>query len=238
MVNSADAPRTPSIAGTLATRSLAELLVHVRTRRLTGRLMLRAPDGRGGAIDLWRAQIVRVRTNPPAGEQREVGLTEQAYAMLDVIFAMPPASGFAFYDEKPSATEPPFTLDPIAPVWRALRDSPPSDALRTALEPLATMALHIVNEAPIARVAFSPDEKKLCQALVDRPMTLAEMRGSFAAVPFERIERLAYLLVLTGSAELVRASTVTPPVATVFGSRAMSEEAVVAALQASKRPAK
>jgi curved DNA-binding protein CbpA len=278
MGNSAGAPRTPSIAGTLATRPLAELFVHVRTRRLTGRLVVRTPDGRGGMIDLWRGQIIRVRTNPPVaylgavalelgladekaiesarteatekkklhGEilverkvltaaQRDGALTEQAFRKLEVLFLLSPTTAFAFYDEKPSAAEPPFTLDPIAPVWRALRDSPESVALRTALAPLGMKALRIVNEAPIARVVFATDEKKLCQALVDRPMTLSEMQTAFASIPFARLERLAYLLILTGTAELVRASRAALPATTVFGSRAMTSEAVVAALEASRR---
>lgn len=278
MVHPAEPPRTPSLAGTLATRSLADLLVHIRTRRLTGRLMLRVPDGRGGIIDLWRAQIVRVRTNPPVsylgavaldlelaglsalesaraeaieqkklhGEilverkvltaaQRDAALIEQACRKVVVLFALPPASAFAFYDEKPSTAEPPFTLDPIAAVWRALRDLPENEALRNALAPLSTKALRIANEAPIARVVFSADEKKLCQSLVDRPMTLSEMRATFPAVPYDRIERLAHLLQLTGCVELVRASVAAMAAPTAFGSRSMSEDAVVAALQASKR---
>ncbi len=235
MANSADAPRTPSITGTLATRSPADLLVHVRTRRLTGRLMLKVPDGRGGIIDFWRAQIVRARMNPPPAAPAEGGQTEEAYRVIEALFALPPATAFAFYDEKPSAAEPPFTLDPIAAVWRALRDAPETDALRAALAPLAAKAIRIVNEAPIARVAFSPEEKKVCQTLVDRPMTLSDMRGVFPAVPYERLERLAYVLQLTGCVELVRASRVAMPATTVFGSRAMSEEAVVAALKAQKR---
>ena len=235
MVNSADAPRTPSIEGTLATRSLAELFVHVRTRRLTGRRMVRAPDGRAGIVDFWRAQIVRARMKPPVAGLGAATEMEQANRNLDELFLMPPASSFGFYDEKPSTVEPPLTLEPISVVWRALRDAAENEALRRALASLATKALRIANEAPIARVAFSPDEKKLCQALVDRPMTLAEMRAAFSAVPYARIERLGYLLQLTGCVELVRASVAAMPAPTVFGSRAMSGEAVVAALQASKR---
>jgi hypothetical protein len=236
MADSADVPRTPSITGTLATRSLTELLVHVRTKRLTGRLMVRSADGRAGIIDFWRAQIVRARMSPPVvGLAPTATETEQAHGNLDQLFRLPPASSFAFYDEKPSATEPPFTLDPISVVWRALRDSPEDEALRKALAPLATKAIRIANEAPIARVAFSPDEKRLCESLVDSPMTLAQMRAAFSAVPFERIERLAYLLQVTGCVQLVRASVAAMPAPTVFSSRAMSEDAVVAALQASKR---
>ena len=160
---------------------------------------------------------------------------EHANRNLDELFTLPPASAFAFYDEKPSTAEPPFTLDPIAAVWRALRDSPPTEALREALAPLATKALRIANEAPIARVAFSADEKKLCESLVDRPMTLAADARLVLRRPPERIERLAFLLHAHGCVELVRASVAAMPAPTVFGSRAMSEEAVVAALQASKR---
>src|SRR5688572_6339676 len=55
---------TPSAEGTLASRPLSHLLVYARTKRLSGKLVLQAPDGRGGAIALWRGQIAAARTAP------------------------------------------------------------------------------------------------------------------------------------------------------------------------------
>ena len=123
---------------------------------------------------------------------------------------------------------------PIDAVWRVLRDSAPTEALGAAIAPLGRKALRIANEAPIAAVPFSAEEKKLCQLLVDRPMTIGEM-GKISGLPFARLERLAYLLILAGCVDLVRASVVAMPTPTVFGSRAMSDEAVVAALNATKK---
>lgn len=66
MANASDARPgpAPSAQGTLETRPFSHLLVYVRTKRLTGRLMLRAPDGRGGAIAVWRGMATAARTAP------------------------------------------------------------------------------------------------------------------------------------------------------------------------------
>jgi hypothetical protein len=75
---------TPTAQGTLEARPLSHLLVYLRTKRLTGRLMLRAVDGRGGAIAVWRGQATAARTAPPMGffgsVAAEMGLVEPATA--------------------------------------------------------------------------------------------------------------------------------------------------------------
>lgn len=56
----------PTAEGTLAARPLAHLLVYTRTRRLTGRLVLRSPEGGGGAIAMWNGNIAAAWTAPPS----------------------------------------------------------------------------------------------------------------------------------------------------------------------------
>ena len=65
MAEASDTRPAPSAIGKLAHRPLVHLLVYARNRRLTGRLELNAPDGRSGAIELWRGRISDARTAPP-----------------------------------------------------------------------------------------------------------------------------------------------------------------------------
>ena len=82
----------PTAEGTLAARPLTHLLVYTRTRRLTGRLILRAPDGTGGAIALWNGQIAAARTAPPiayfGSVASELGFVDAATAEATLRDAM------------------------------------------------------------------------------------------------------------------------------------------------------
>ncbi|HEY8073493.1 MAG TPA: DnaJ domain-containing protein [Labilithrix sp.] len=55
----------PTASGSFSSTPFAHVLVYARNKRLTGRLALEAPDGRGGTIDLWRGRITGVKTTPP-----------------------------------------------------------------------------------------------------------------------------------------------------------------------------
>jgi hypothetical protein len=51
-------------SGTLAQTPLANALVYIRNKKLTGVLELRAPGGREAKIDLWRGMIAHITTTP------------------------------------------------------------------------------------------------------------------------------------------------------------------------------
>lgn len=279
MGNAPGAQPAPAAQGTLEAKPLPQLLLYLRMKRSTGRLMMRAPDGRGGAVALWRGQIVAARTAPAmaffgavaaelgmierataestqreaaenrrlhgelliergqlSASQRGVVLVEQSCRKVQYMLTLPPASAFAFYEDRPAEAEPPGAVDPVAPLWRGLREGPATDAMTQMLAPfIAGAGLRIVNEAPISRAGFSADERAVCEALTARPMTLAQLRTSFPAVPAERLERIVYLLVLTSSAERTSMSRSAMP-QTKIGSRSMTEEEIAAALEGSMRP--
>lgn len=50
--------------GTLAQTPLANALVYIRNKKLTGVLQLKAPGGREAKIDLWRGMIAHIATTP------------------------------------------------------------------------------------------------------------------------------------------------------------------------------
>lgn len=63
----ASGPRKGSNAnasGTLGHTPLANALVYIRNKKLTGMLELRAPGGREAKIDLWRGMIAHITTTP------------------------------------------------------------------------------------------------------------------------------------------------------------------------------
>ena len=271
----------PTAEGTLATRPLSHLLLYVRTHRLSGKLMLRAADGTGGAIAVWRGKIAAARTLPPIayfgsvasamgfvdaavaeaarreaverrvlhgarlverGEltpgQRDAVLAEQTSRKIQHLLALPRSSTFAFYGEEPGAVEPPLTLDPVGPLWRAIRDGSPSDDDTSAfLAPFTGMGLRVVNEAPISRAGFSAAEKAICEVLVAKAMTIAQLRTAFPETAPEHIQRVVYLLLLTKSAEPVAAPSDAPPPAVRRRAGSMDEEAIREVLKTSLRPA-
>jgi hypothetical protein len=269
----------PTAQGTLEARPLSHLLVYVRTKRLTGRLMLRAVDGRGGAIAVWRGQATAARTAPPTaffgsvaaemglvdpataettlreaaerkclhGEvliargkltptQRDEVLVEQTCRKIHQMFTLPPPSAFAFYEDTPAGVEPPGAVDPIAPLWRGLRSAASNEGSELLAPFVAGAGLKIVNEGPVARAALSRDEKEICEALVMRPMTLAQLRAAFPSTPPGHIDRLVYLLLLTKSAERTTMSTAALPRVTLGRGGSMTEEQIASVLKGSLRP--
>lgn len=66
-MNHASGPRKATTAnanGTLAQTPLANALVYIRNKKLTGVLELKAPGGREAKIDLWRGMIAHIATTP------------------------------------------------------------------------------------------------------------------------------------------------------------------------------
>ncbi len=59
-------------AGTLAQTSLANALVYVRSKRLTGTFDLHAGDGRAVRMRLWRGLVVEILTTPPVARFADV----------------------------------------------------------------------------------------------------------------------------------------------------------------------
>lgn len=137
---------------------------------------------------------------------RDLILTEQTCRKVHHLFSFPPEATFAFYDARPSIEEPPFTLDPIQPAWRGLRDHPPLESVREVLGRFASATFRLANEGPVAKAGLDADETAVCDALMWKPMTLPQLRAT-SRLPNERLELLVYLLVITKCAEPVTASS-------------------------------
>lgn len=127
--------------------------------------------------------------------QRDEALAEQACRKAHHVFSFSNAATFAFFESAPGVAEPPVMVDPLAAVWRGIREFPPTAAIQAVLAKYEGAALRMVNESPLAKVDLSPDERDVCEAFASRPTTLAELRAK-AKLPGAQLERLLYLLLI------------------------------------------
>jgi tetratricopeptide (TPR) repeat protein len=142
--------------------------------------------------------------------QRDEALVEQACRKAHHLFTLPAETGFAFYEARPAETEPPNLVDPLAPVWRGIRDFPPDESVTEVLARYTGKRLHMVNEAPLTRIGLGPDEKELVSLLANRAMTLDEVRAQTRLTP-GRVDLFAYLLLISKCVEPTSASQTTLP---------------------------
>ena len=140
-------------------------------------------------------------------EQRNKGLVEQACRKIHGLFEYPVGSAFAFYEARASVDEPPLLVDPIVPVWRGVRDSPPDDHMREVLARYPTSAFKMINEAPLDRIALASEEKQIIKLITSRPLTRLQLHASSTVLP-TRIDLLLYVLVIAKCVEPVSPSQV------------------------------
>ena len=140
--------------------------------------------------------LIERRAITPA--QRDEALVEQIHRKVHHLFTFPEETAYAFYDAK-LAVEPSVAVDPVGPVWRGIRDYPPTKFVQETIRRVGDNALR-VTAGGSARLP--PTETALAQALAARPMTLAEMK-TMTELPPSRVELLVYLLVIAKCVEAV-----------------------------------
>lgn len=228
----------PSAEGTFSATPFDHLLVYARNKRLTGVLEVRADDGRGANLSLWRGRITAVEVVPAGfyfgalvyelgwidaatldstlleiaqkrtlhGEvliargaisraQRDEALTEQACRKTHHVFSFSKASTFAFFESAPGIAEPPVMVDPLAAVWRGIRDFPPTAAIRAVVAKYEGTPLRMANESPLAQVDLVAEERDVCETFASRPTTVADLRAK-SKLPGPQLDRLLYLLLI------------------------------------------
>jgi curved DNA-binding protein CbpA len=194
-----DARTQPAIAYFGA---VAYELGHIDTSTLDATLLEISKSKRlHGEVLVERGSITR--------EVRDQVLGEQMCRKIHHLFSLPPEANFAFYEAKPTAREPAFTLDPIKPTWLGLRAYPLVESVREVITRFEKATLRMSNEGPAGRAGLDDDELALCDALTWKPMTIAELRAT-AAIPEARVDLLVYLLVITKCAEPAPAPIAAP----------------------------
>jgi curved DNA-binding protein CbpA len=138
--------------------------------------------------------------------QRDEGLVEQVHRKVHHLFTFPPETRYAFYDARVPSGEPPIAVDPVGPVWRGVRDYPPTKFVTETMRRIGDNALR-TTAGGSARLP--PAETALTEALASRPMTLAEMK-KVTDLPAARVELLVYLLVIAKCVEAVSGARTHP----------------------------
>ncbi|HVH41610.1 MAG TPA: DUF4388 domain-containing protein, partial [Labilithrix sp.] len=138
--------------------------------------------------------------------QRDEALVEQVHRKVHHLFTLPPSTTYAFYDARVTADEPSVAVDPLGPVWRGVRDYPPTKFVE---ETMRRIGDNVLRATAGGSARLPPAETALTEALAMRPMTLAEMKVS-SELPPSRVELLVYLLVIAKCVESV-AGTRTHP---------------------------
>jgi hypothetical protein len=131
--------------------------------------------------------------------QRDEALVEQVHRKVHHLFTLPETTTYAFYDAKVPAIEPPVAVDPVGPVWRGVRDYPPTKFVQETVRRVGENALR-ATAGGTARLP--PAETALAASIAARPMTLDEMKAA-TDLPGSRVELLVYLLVIAKCVESV-----------------------------------
>jgi DnaJ domain len=131
--------------------------------------------------------------------QRDEALVEQVHRKVHHLFSLPETTTYAFYDAKVSPLEPNVAVDPLGPVWRGIRDFPPTKFVEETVRRVGHHTLRVIAGGS---ARLPPAETALAEALATRPMTLGQMK-SMTELPPSRVELLVYLLVIAKCVESV-----------------------------------
>jgi tetratricopeptide (TPR) repeat protein len=143
--------------------------------------------------------------NHVTSEQLETALRAQILRKVAQIAHMPPASVFEFYSDWDGLSTfggEPTPVDAMAAVWAAIREHPPLEHVKAALERLSQGRLRVAKTAQLDRFGFTQEERHWIDLLRVRPLGVDDF---FAAAEInERIARLiAYCLAITKQVDLV-----------------------------------
>ena len=150
-----------------------------------------------GTVLLSRNAITRA--------QLDQGLREQVIRKVAQLSRLPATSVFEFYTEWDGLTgfgAEPTPVDALAAVWATIREQPPLEHVKAALERVAQGRLRIAKYAQLDRFNFTPEERRWIDLLRMKPLRLDAFFAS--AEINERITRLiVYCLAITKQVDLV-----------------------------------
>jgi tetratricopeptide (TPR) repeat protein len=156
------------------------------TRRLHGAILLEL-----GAID--RGQL-------------DDGLRAQLLRKMALVANMPAATVFEFYGDWDGLADfgaDAVPIDTFGVVWSAIREQPPFEHAKAALERMTRGRLRASKTAQLDRFGFSPEERRWIELLRVRALRLDEFFAAAEGIN-ERITRLiVYCLAITKQIELV-----------------------------------
>jgi len=138
--------------------------------------------------------------------QLDQGLRSQMLQKVAQIAAMPAATVFEFYGDWDGLVDfggDPAPIDAMAAVWTSIREQPPFEHVKSALERMVRGRLKLTKTAQIDRFGFTPEERRWIDLLRIKPMRLDHFFGAGPDVN-ERIARLiVYCLAITKQVDMV-----------------------------------
>jgi tetratricopeptide (TPR) repeat protein len=136
----------------------------------------------------------------------EHGLRTQLLRKLALIAHMPAATVFEFYADWSGLADfgaEPHVVDPFSVVWNAIREQPPLEHAKAALERMTRGRLRIAKTAQLERFGFTQEERRWLDLLRARAMRLDDFFASAEQIN-ERMTRLiVYCLAITKQLDIV-----------------------------------
>lgn len=158
-----------------------------------------APRKLHGILLLERATITL--------DQLEQALRSQLLRKLAQIARMPAATVFEFYSDWDGLADfggDPLPIDAMSAVWAAIREEPPFEHVKAALERMTRGRLKLARTAHLDRFGFTLEEKRWIDLLRIKPMRLDHFFAGAGSTINERITRLiVYCLAITKQVDLV-----------------------------------
>ena len=138
--------------------------------------------------------------------QLDQGLRSQLLRKLSLVAQMPAATVFEFYGDWDGLADfgaEPSPIDTFAVVWTAIREQPPLEHVKAALERMMRGRLRVSKTASLDRFGFTHEERRWIDLLRVRALRLDDFFGAAEGIN-ERITRLiVYCLAITKQIELV-----------------------------------
>jgi tetratricopeptide (TPR) repeat protein len=138
--------------------------------------------------------------------QLDEGLRSQLLRKMALIAHMPAAAVFEFYGDWDGLADfgaEPLPIDTFGVVWSAIREQPPFEHAKAALERMTRGRLRIAKTAALDRFGFTQEERRWLELLRVRALRLDDLFAAAENIN-ERITRLiVYCLAITKQIELV-----------------------------------
>ena len=138
--------------------------------------------------------------------QLDQGLRSQLLRKMALLAQMPAATVFEFYGDWDGLADfgaEPVPIDTFGVVWTAIREQPPFEHAKAALERMTRGRLRVAKTAQLDRFGFTQEERRWIDLLRVRAMRLDHFFASAEGIN-ERITRLiVYCLAITKQIELI-----------------------------------
>ena len=138
-------------------------------------------------------------------EQLAEALRQQRARKLSFAFALSDKTTFAFYPdvdlvgERPNDIEP---LDPLTCLWRAVREHPSWDHVRSTVTRVGGRALRLAGGVTLDRLGLDEDERAAAECLRMKPATIPEL-AIIGGLTIQATDLLAYFLVIAKQVEIL-----------------------------------